>query len=324
MCTAVTFNSNHFYFGRNFDWSYSYGEQIVVMPGNYILNCSDGTVINHHYSVVGMALQREGYPLFFDGTNEMGLSMAGLHFPGNAHYCKAKEGFVNIASYELIGRVLSTFKSASEAADFLKNVNITDDSFAPGLPPSPLHWIMADEKNCYTIEPVRDGLNISENPLGVLTNNPPFDYHMHNAANYLNLTSGEPVGSFCTFAGIAPYSNGLGAFGLPGDMSSASRFVRAVFVKNHIIPGDDVIGDISAFFKILSSSSVPKGTVQTACRENSGTIYSSCCDTHSGVYYCRVAANDRICAVDMHRENTEGTSVIAYSVPLGQDILGLN
>lgn len=324
MCTAVTFKSNHFYFGRNFDWSYSYGEKIVFMPRNYAFACSDGTVIKNHYSVVGMALEKEGYPLFFDGTNEAGLSMAGLNFPGNAHYNKPKKDFVNIASYELMGRVLCTFKTASEAADFLGGVNITDVSFAPSLPSSPLHWIMADEKNCYTIEPTKQGLIITENPFGVLANNPPFEYHMYNLANYLNITSGEPLGTFYPSAGIVPYSNGLGAFGLPGDMSSASRFVRAAFVKSHIVHGEDVSEDVSAFFKILSSASVPKGTVIADGDTLGYTVYSSCCDTDTGVYYCIVASNGRVCSVDMSKENADGSSIITYSPPESQDILSLN
>jgi penicillin V acylase-like amidase (Ntn superfamily) len=35
MCTAATYKSKDFYFGRTLDYEFSYGDQIVITPRNY-------------------------------------------------------------------------------------------------------------------------------------------------------------------------------------------------------------------------------------------------------------------------------------------------
>ena len=96
---------------------------------------------------------------------------------------------------------------------------------------SPLHWIISDRHASITVESVKDGLKIYDNPYGVLTNNPTFDWHLVNVNNYMGLSEANPENKLSDSHSFNTYSLGMGAFGLPGDYSSVSRFIRAVFVK---------------------------------------------------------------------------------------------
>ena len=83
MCTAITFQTRDHYFGRNLDFEHGFGEKVVITPRNYPFTFRNTGRLNTHYAIIGMAVVDNNYPLYFDGTNEAGLSMAGLYFPGN-------------------------------------------------------------------------------------------------------------------------------------------------------------------------------------------------------------------------------------------------
>ena len=86
MCTAATYQTKDFYFGRTLDYEFSYGEEIVVMPRRFPLNFRHIGEKAEHYAIIGMAHVAGGVPLFYDAINEKGLGMAGLNFVGNADY----------------------------------------------------------------------------------------------------------------------------------------------------------------------------------------------------------------------------------------------
>ena len=102
MCTAATYQTRDFYFGRNLDYECSYGEQVVVVPRNFPFALRHGGELARHYAMIGMAHVAGGYPLFYDAVNEKGLCIAGLNFVGNAVYGKPQAGCENIAVFELI------------------------------------------------------------------------------------------------------------------------------------------------------------------------------------------------------------------------------
>ena len=86
MCTAAVYQTKDHYFGRNLDLEYSYQESITIAPRNYPFSFRKLPEMKTHYAIIGMAYVLEGYPLYYDATNEKGLSMAGLNFPGSAAY----------------------------------------------------------------------------------------------------------------------------------------------------------------------------------------------------------------------------------------------
>lgn len=319
MCTAITYKTKDHYFGRNFDLEYSYFETVTIVPRNFIFNFSKEKAIKKHYALIGMAYVNNNYPLFYDATNEKGLSMAGLNFPNSAFYKPIDKKKKNIAPFELIPWVLATCATVDEALSLLKNTNIAAIDFSEELKATPLHWIIADKEKSIVVEPLEEGMKIFENPVGVLTNNPRFDIQMHNLSNYMYLSI-EPIkNNFSKSLDLKEYSRGMGGLGLPGDLSSASRFVKATFVKMNSLSNDSEEESVSQFFHILKSVEQQRGCVKLE-KGYEITIYSSCCNADKGIYYYTTYDNNRITGVDMNRENLDGNSLVIYNLDKKQEI----
>ena len=312
MCTAATYRTKDFYFGRTLDYEFSYGEEITVTPRNYPFSFRYLPEKREHYAIIGMAHVEEDYPLYYDAVNEKGLGMAGLNFVGNAVYGEVREGKENVAVFELIPYILSQCKNTEEARELLGKIQITDTRFKEQLPNGRLHWIIADEKEAITVESVTEGLKIYENAPGVLTNNPPFPMQMFQLNNYMQLSSRQPENLFSDQLSLETYSRGMGALGLPGDLSSASRFVRVAFTKLHARSGEGEADSVGQFFHILGSVEQTRGCCELENGKYEITIYTSCCNATKGIYYYTTYTNRQIIAVDMHREKLDGTELIRY------------
>lgn len=312
MCTAATYKTRDHYFGRTLDYEYSYIETVTVTPRNFPFRFRKTENLEKHYALIGMAFVNENFPLYYDATNEKGLSMAGLNFPGNAAYKPFEEGKDNVASFEFIPWILGQCASVDEALKRLKQLNLVDISFSEDLPVAPLHWILSDREKSLTVEPVKDGLKIYENPVGILTNNPPFDVQLFHLNNYMNLSAEVPANRFSDKLDLTAYSRGMGAMGLPGDLSSQSRFVRAAFACLNAQSGDDELSSVSQFFHILGAVEQQRGLCRLPDGQYEITLYSGCMNADRGVYYYRTYDNSQLTAVDMHRENLDGAELAAY------------
>lgn len=310
MCTAVNlFGENHI-FGRTFDYERSFDQRVVSLPRRFSFGHFESI-----YSLIGTASLVDGLPLFFDGMNECGLCGAALNFPFWAEYhnhCKSK---INLASYELIAYVLGVCKSAGEAREKLEKINITGDSIREDLPPTPLHWIFADREAALVVESVKEGVKIYENPHGVLTNSPPFDYHMIRASDFLPLHSGYPEKRLFGESSSA-YSRGMGAVGLPGDFSSSSRFVRALFVKKNT-ENPDECSAATKLFHVMDTVSIPYGVVKTDKGMAVSTIYTCSMDTRRKVYNFTTYSCRRIRAI---KHNPDDKELRIYSMDCAEDI----
>lgn len=321
MCTAASFSTLHHYFGRNLDLEYSYHETVTVTPRNYPFHFRKMGDKPSHYAMIGMAYVADNYPLYYDATNECGLSMAGLNFPGNAVYRAMAPSQDNVAPFEFIPWILSQCATVDEAEDMLKRTNLVDYDFSEQLPASPLHWIVADARRCLVVEPMADGLHLYNNPYKVLTNNPPFDFHLLNITQYLSSTREEVSSRFSTELDtpMTPFSRGMGSFGIPGDLSSASRFVKAAFTRANSVSDVSESASISQFFHILGSVAQQKGCCRVGTKFEY-TIYSSCCNTDTGVYYYTTYENSQITAVDMHKVDLDSGELVSYPLITGQQI----
>ena len=320
MCTAATYKTKDFYFGRTLDYEFSYGDQITVTPRNYPFHFRHVEDQKNHYAIIGMAHVAEDYPLYYDAINEKGVGMAGLNFVGNAFYADIQPGRDNIAQFELIPWILSQCSSVAEARELFSRTNIVNTPFSEQLPLAQLHWIVSDEKESITIESMADGLHIYENPVGVLTNNPPFPQQMFQLNNYMHLSPKQPVNTFGGALSLNAYSRGMGGLGLPGDLSSASRFVRVAFTKVNSFSGESEAESVSQFFHILGSVDQQRGCCEVADGKYEITLYTSCCNATKGIYYYNTYENHQISAVDMHRENLDSENLICYPVILGEQI----
>ena len=324
MCTAITYNTKNHYFGRNLDLEYSYKETVTITPRNYEFKFREVEDIKNHYAIIGMAYVSDNFPLYYDAINEKGLGMAGLNFPKNADYKEIDENKNNIAPFEFIPYILSQCSNIEDARNLLRNINIAKIDFSSELPVSPLHWIISDKEKSITVESVKEGLKIYDNPVGVLTNNPTFDMQMFNLNNYMYLSTEQPINSFSANLNLETYSRGMGGMGLPGDLSSASRFVKATFTKMNSKSGDSESESISQFFHILGSVYQQQGLVHMGEGKYEITIYSSCCNMDKGIYYYTTYENGQITGIDMNKENLDSSELINYDLIKGQQIFMQN
>lgn len=320
MCTAATYKTKNFYFGRTLDYEFSYGDEITVTPRNYAFDFRHTSACTSHYAIIGMAHIVGNYPLYYDAINEKGLGMAGLNFVGNAVYAKPVSGKENIAQFEFIPYILGKCANINEAKSLLASINLTDTPFSEKLPIAQLHWIIADENGCITVESMADGLHIYDNPVGVLTNNPPFETQMFMLNNYMSLSPKQPQNAFANGLALNSYSRGMGALGLPGDLSSASRFARVAFTKMNSISADSENESVSQFFHILGSVDQQRGCCEVSEGKYEITIYTSCCNTTKGIYYYTTYNNHQISAVDMRKENLDSTELMRYPLIEEQQI----
>lgn len=324
MCTAATYRTDDFYMGRTLDYEFSYGEEITVMPRNFPLSFRHGGGTDRHYAIIGMAHVADGYPMFYDAVNEKGLGMAGLNFAASARYSEPEDGKQNVAQFEFIPWVLSQFASLRQARSAIEKINLVGTTYDSRYPAAKMHWIIADKSGAITVEPTEGGLKIYDNAPGVLTNEPPFDMQLFNLNNYMRLSPRQPENSFSDALDLGTYSRGMGGLGLPGDLSSMSRFVRAAFTKLNSLSGSGEAESVGQFFHILGSVEQVRGCCEVAQDKYEITIYTSCFNADKGVYYYTTYNHRRITAVDMHRENLDSDSLARYPMLDKEDVLRQN
>ena len=312
MCTAASYRTKDLYFGRNLDYEFSYGDEVTITPRNYPFTFRRAGEMRTHYAMIGMAYVAEEYPLYYDAVNEKGLCIAGLNFVGNAACQSETDGKDNISVFELIPWLLGQCADLNEVRALLAKLNLVDIPFNAQLPTAKLHWLITDRTGSITVEAVADGLHVYENPVEVLTNNPPFPMQLFALNNYAQLSPEPPVNRFAPDLPLETYSRGMGAMGLPGDLSSQSRFVRAAFVRANSVSGDGEAESLSQLFHILGSVEQQRGCCRLAGGECELTLYTGCCNADRGVYYYTTYDNGQITAVDMHRADLDGDAPVSY------------
>ena len=235
--------------GRNFDYDKSYDENFVIVS-------SDNSEIRNEYSFMGVCngLVKD-YPLMYDGMNQFGLCVSGLAFVGNAYYEKKEDipfGDFMYAPYEFIVQILGHFKSVSELKTRLEHTHIIDECYSDTLPNSDLHWLICDLNECIVVEPTVDGLNVYQNNIGVLTNNPTFPNQIK-----LHIDESLYIGND-VYWGDYPFitefeSRGTDTFGLKGDYTSIGRFQKTAYLvdrmnvcssKDPIIDGLHILSNV--------------------------------------------------------------------------------
>ena len=318
MCTAVSFISDNCYFGRNLDYEYSFNEKVIIIPRNFSFEYKKEKIISSHYAIMGMGIIEDEYPLMFDCMNEHGLAFAGLNFPENAVYRNFFEGKINLTPYELPLWILGNFKCVNEIKYVLKRINLLNLPFSDKFSLTPLHFVFADKNEMLVYEFTEDGGNIYINNTGVLTNNPVFPVMINELNKYTGLSVKNPC---CDFMNILCESNGMGAIGLPGDLSSRSRFIRATFNLANIYKEKDNIKDVTQFFHLLNSVYQQKGCVITESNGLEKTIYSSCMNLDKRELYYTTYENSQITCIMMKEKLLKGNELISYPLMREQNVL---
>lgn len=318
MCTSIAMNTEDFYFGRTMDIEYSFNEKVVFTPRNHPIAFRRNDTLRRHYAMLGMASVMEGYPLYAEAVNERGLCVAGLNFPDSAYYPPKEDPIrQNVSPFELILWLCAKCASVTDAKQLLASTHLVSIPFQDDLPLPPLHWHIADRERSIVLESTRNGMEIYDNPVGVLTNNPSFGFQTTNLCQYMNLTTSCPQNCFSNIKSLAPFGQGLGSFGLPGDYSPASRFVKAAYLSMNSVCEKDEMSSISQLFHILDSVSMIRGSVVTSKQLYDTTTYTCCMNATKGIYYYKTYSNSQLTAVDIHREDLEAETLKAY--PLAAD-----
>ena len=302
MCTVISLSGNSFYFGRNMDIEGPFGEAVTVTPRRFSFELRKMSKIMTEYAIIGMAAEMDGYPLYADGMNEKGLCMAALHFVGYARYAPPDtESDVMLTPYELIPYLLGTCASCREVREATRGLRLVAIPFRNDVPLSPLHWIVADGEECLVIESTADGVFVWGNPTGILTNAPALPFHLQNVLKYKDLSVDTPPES-------ALLGLGLGAVGLPGDYSSASRFVRANFLKSCVEnAGACAPADV---YRILGAVAPLRGCVRNGAGEWHATTYSSCMIPSEKIYSYTTAESLSVSAVRLTDKRVNGRSLV--------------
>ena len=324
MCTAITYKTKDFYFGRTLDYELSFGEEVTIVPRNFPLVFRETRILKTHYSIIGTACIKENYPLFYDAVNEKGLCMAGLNFVGNAHFNNYQNGKDNVAVFEFIPWILGQCESVADAKRLIEKINISNVPFGNDLPVAQLHWIIADRNQAITLESTKNGINIYSNPVGILTNNPTFNEQMFNLNNYMHLSPNEPINTFAPELQLQSYSRGMGALGLPGDLSSQSRFVRAAFTKLNSVSGETEKESVGQFFHIMDPVQQQRGCCNIGNNSYEITLYTSCCNADKGIYYYTTYNNRQITGINMHGVDIDSNILFRYPMINDEQIKMLN
>lgn len=321
MCTSILYSGADHYFGRNLDYEIDYGEKAVITPRNYEFNFRNLPTQKSHYAIIGISVVQDDYPLYCDAINEKGLGIAGLNFVGPGYYFPVTEGKKNIASYEFINYILGNYTTVDEVKEAVKDINITNQSFSKDLPASLLHWSVADKSGkCIVIESTKKGLNVYDNPVNVLTNNPEFPEQLLKLSDYQDVTPGEPTNTLVPSVKLNNYSRSLGTHRLPGGMDSSGRFVKVAFVLAHSPKSTNELEGVTNYFHVMESISQPKGSDQVGPDSYEFTMYTDCMNLEKGILYYNVYDNNRISALDMHKADLDASDLITVDLDHKLDI----
>ena len=312
MCTAVRFNGakGEMYFGRNLDWVNGYGEKVVITPRGFryqsaFLGEMGGV------AVIGMGIVAEGVPLYFDCANEHGLAVAGLNFPGYASYApNAVDGKMNVAAYEFPLWVALNFTSVDEAEKALKDVAIVAKPINEQYPVSQLHWMIGDKERSIVVEYTSRGMEIFENEVDILTNQPGYAWHRENLRNYMNLGFEEPEKVNWGKAELKPFGTGSLLRGLPGGFYPTDRFVRVAYFNTHYPMQSTEASNISRLFHTLTGVEMIDGAAAMTDGRFEKTIYTGGYSSATQTYYYNTYEDFAIKSVAMKDYDLNSSELI--------------
>ena len=312
MCTSIRFNDDkgNMFFGRNLDWSNAYGQKVVITPRKYRYKSAFLGEVTGASALIGMGIVADGVPLYFDCANEWGLAIAGLNFPGYASYEQsAVEGKTNVAAYEFPLWVTLIFKTVSEAEKALKNVAIVAKPINEQYPVSQLHWIIGDKERSIVVEYTARGMEVYENDVDVLTNQPGYGWHKENLRNYMNLFPQMPKEVRWSKAKMTPFGTGSLTHGLPGDYYSPSRFVRVAYLNTHYPVQSDEASNVSRLFHTLAGVAMIDGASMMADGAFEKTIYTGGYSALTQTYYYNTYEDPAIKSVSL-RDYLDSTELV--------------
>ena len=291
MCTAMTLQtqSDDIFFGRTMDFSHDILPQFYKIPNSFEWNNSlNNCTMRDSYGFIGLGQVLDGMFGLFDGVNEKGFAAAALYFAGYAQYSTAptNKSAEAIASIDFLHYILGNCASVNELSTLLKGITIVGITDPITNTIAPLHWIATDRSGaCVVIESTNKGLNLFNNPIGVMANSPDFQWHLTNLINYMNASPSQTEEVVWDNIQLTPFGQGGGTTALPGGFTSPERFIRVAYLKSHIPKPKDSNEAVPACFHIMESVSIPKGAVITSQNSFDYTKYTAFINTSTCEYF---------------------------------------
>ncbi len=312
MCTGIRLiaQDGAVVYARTMEFAQNMESNVLVIPRNYTIKSLEqeekkGWEWASKYAVVGANAM--GVIGIVDGVNEVGLAGGLFYFSGYAGYQPINDDAKSsIAPWELMTWILTNFKSVGEVKRMLPLIKVVDVVFGPwGITP-PVHAIVHDASGqSLVIEYVQGELHMHDNPLGVITNAPTFDWHITNLKNYISLSAENITQIKINDIALTPLSQGSGMLGLPGDFTSPSRFVRAVAFSQSVLPSKGADSARESIFHVLNLFDIPLGVVREKERDSTThynyTQWTSASDLQNARYYWHTHNNRQVHMVDLKK-----------------------
>ncbi len=269
-----------------------------------------------------------GYPLAIDGLNEAGLSFGGLYLPGYTVYQDVPKGEEAKALWNLdFGLwVLGNFSTVEEVKTAVQSIYVCT---LPTFPiPSPLHFNITDATGkSIIVEYTADGLKVYDNTVGVLTNSPPYDWHMANITNYLNLSPNNPDSISINGESFSPVGQGAGLVGIPGDWTPPSRFIKALFMSHTATIPNNSVEAVNLALHFINVVDIPigvSGIVSDGKVEYDYTQWVAIRDLTNRKYMFRTYDNLQVRSVDLNKlDFNKGAKKVVIKITGGDGIVDI-
>lgn len=340
-CTSIvlTADDGAAVYGRTMEWgTFDLNSRLVIVPRGYEFqgHTPDGKPGHRwkaRYGAVALDALEKDY--LTDGMNEKGLVVGALYLPGFAKYQSydPKKASISMSSLEFANYVLTQFATVDEVREGLKKIRVVPipEPSIGGIP-APIHLTVIDQSGkAIAVQYLNGELKVFENPLRVLTNAPPFDWHMTNLRNYVNLSAVAWPAKKVNELDFAPIGAGSGFLGLPGDYTPPSRFIRAVAytqTARKTPDGDETVYEV---FRIMDNFNLPLGSAEGPEADpeqlkgmRSSTIWTTAADTKNLKFYYHTQHNRKVRMVELKKidfsSNEEGLKHFPLDKQKSQDI----
>jgi choloylglycine hydrolase len=324
MCTGIrlTAEDRTVVNARTMEFGLDLKSEVMMSPPGYTrtgITPQGGKGLTWTASYASVGANAFAMDVLVEGLNEKGLSAGLFYFPGFAGYMPytPADAGRTIAPWQLVSWVLDHFGSVAEARAGIATIVVPDVKLKNH--DLQAHFVVHDASGaCIAIEYVGGKLNIHDNPLGVITNSPTFDWHMTNLRNYVNysFSNVEPVtlGS----VELSPFGQGSGMLGIPGDVTPPSRFLRAAAYSQSVLPSATGPDAVLAAFHILNNFDIPKGSAREKDENDKlvadYTLWTSVNDLGAKQFYFRTHENSQIRMVDLMKRDPHATGLVRYSM----------
>ncbi len=308
--------------GRTMEFAHNLKSDLIVIPRGYKLHGTapggkKGLSWTTKYAVCGANFA--GEPIVGDGINEKGLSAGVFFFSGYAKYPAFDASRQNrtLMSWDLVNWILTNCASIEEVRKAVGTLQVCGGIFSKWNCELPLHYAIYEPSGKSIVLEYLDGkLNIFDNPVGTITNNPEFPWHLTNLRNFVGLSPYAKPDTTIKSMKLSPLGLGSGMIGLPGDFTPPSRFVRATMLANAAVPGKDGFATVKQAFHVLRSFDIPVGVTRNQGETDADAIkmertqWTVVSDLKNLRYYYWTENDSTIRMCDLKKCNLDNSKIV--------------